>query len=355
MIHAMIMAGGSGTRFWPLSVEKKPKQFLPIGTREPLLRATAERILPLCGWNNLMVVASDKHRANIRRVLPDLPARNAVMEPRPRNTAPAIGLAAIEVLASDPDGILVVLPSDHIIRPPGKFRKLIRAAATEAKSGALVTLGVVPARPETGYGYIQAGRRLRQAGGSDVFEVLGFAEKPDLPRAQEYLSEGNYYWNSGMFIFRADAIMRAFGAHMPALHRGLQRALDAKRKDRPAIIKRLFDRIEPQSIDYGVMEKAGNIHMLPCDLAWSDVGSWAALPEVSKQDDSGNVIQGDVLALDSHGCVLYAEKRMLACVGLQDLVVVETPEAVMVCPLSEAQRVKQIVEELRRRKRKDVL
>ncbi len=355
MIYAVIMAGGSGTRFWPLSREALPKQFLAIGEPKPLLSAAAERMLPLCGWEGLMVVASQKHMGPVKKILRKIPKKNLIVEPRPRNTAPAIGLAAATVTARDPDGIMVVLPSDHIIRPPGRFRKLIRAAVSEARTGALVTLGVVPTQPETGYGYIQAGRELRSVGGSQVFEVEAFTEKPDLPRAQEFVKAGNYYWNSGMFVFKASAIMRALASHMPELHAGLQEAFSRPAQKRARRLKRLFNRIEGISIDYAVMEKASNIHMLPCDTQWSDVGSWAALPGVRKLDEAGSVVAGDVLALDSHGCVLHSEGRLLACVGLQDMVVVETPEAVMVCPVKEAQRVKLIVEELRRRKRKDVL
>jgi mannose-1-phosphate guanylyltransferase len=355
MIYAVIMAGGSGTRFWPLSREAMPKQFLAIGEPQPLLAATAERMLPLCGWKGLMVVASQKHMGPVRKILKKIPKKNLIVEPRPRNTAPAIGLAAAAIASRDPDGIMVVLPSDHIIRPPGRFRKLIRAAVSEARTGALVTLGVVPTQPETGYGYIQAGRELRSVGGSQVFEVEAFTEKPDLPRAQEFVKAGNYYWNSGMFVFKAAAIMRALASHTPELHAGLQIAFSAPDQKRNNLLKRLFNRIEGISIDYAVMEKASNIHMLPCDTQWSDVGSWAALPGVKKLDEAGSVVAGDVLALDSHGCILHSEGRLLACVGLQDMVVVETPEAILVCPVKEAQRVKLIVEELRRRKRKDVL
>ena len=355
MIYSVIMAGGSGTRFWPLSREKLPKQFLAIGEPQPLVAATAERMLPLCGWEGLMVVASQKHMGPVKRILKKIPRRNLIVEPRPRNTAPAIGLAAAAIAARDPDGIMVVLPSDHIIRPPGQFRKLIKAAASEAKTGALVTLGVVPTQPETGYGYIQAGRELRTVRGSKVFEVEAFTEKPSRPRAQEFVKAGNYYWNSGMFIFKASAIMRALAAHMPELHAGLEKAFATPVKKRGAILNRLFNQIEGISIDYAVMEKASNIHMLPCDIQWSDVGSWAALPGVKKLDEAGSVVEGDVLSLDSHNCVIHSSDRLVACVGLQDMVVVETPEAVLVCPVKEAQRVKLIVEELRRRKRKDVL
>ncbi len=352
MIYSLIMAGGSGTRFWPLSRESLPKQFLPIGGQQPLLRSTAERVLPISGWEGILVVASKKHTPHIRRILPELPRQNLIVEPRPRNTAPAIGLGAATVAARDPEGVLVVLPSDHVIKPPGKFRSLIKAACVEARSGAMVTLGVVPSRPETGFGYIQTGKELGKSGGVAVFDVHGFTEKPDLPRAMGYLQSGSYYWNSGMFIFTAQAILQELAQHMPVLHRGLQRAFAGKVRERGAVLQRLFNRIEGESIDYGVMEKSSSIHMLPCDLFWSDVGSWAALPEVADLDESGSVIEGDVLNLNSQNCILHSEGRLVACVGLQDLVVVETPDAVLVSPVKEAQQVKRVVEELRRRKRK---
>jgi len=355
MIHALIMAGGSGTRFWPLSRESQPKQFLPIGGKKPLLRATAERVLPLCGWEGIMVVASQKHSRNIHRILPELPKKNMIVEPRSRNTAPAIGLGAAHVAARDPEGTIIVLPSDHIIHPAGEFRKLLRAACQEAKSDAMVTLGVVPTHPETGFGYIHAGKKLHKVGGHDAFEVLGFTEKPDLPSAVEYLQSGSYYWNSGMFIFTVAAVLHELAVHMPQLHRGLERAMAAKRADRQGILKRLFGRIEGTSIDYGVMEKSSSIHVIPCYCAWSDVGSWAALPEVESRDESGSIIHGDVLDIDCQNCIVHSEGRLVACVGLQNMVVVETPDAVLVCPVGEAQQVKRIVGELRRRKRKKVL
>jgi mannose-1-phosphate guanylyltransferase len=355
MIHTVIMAGGSGTRFWPASRKKNPKQFLSIVGDESMLGQTAERLLPLCGWDRMNVVASGVHVAGIRRILPDMPRENLLLEPRPRNTAPAIGLAALEISMRDPDGIMVVLPADHIIRPPGKFRKLIRAAATVAREGTLVTLGVRPTRPATGYGYIRAGHKIRQVGANDVFGVQGFTEKPDHPQALKYLNAGNYFWNSGMFVFSAAAILQALAAHMPKLYSGLEQVRNAPKRSRKATLKKVFDRLKGVSIDYGVMEKAGNIQMLPCDVSWSDVGSWAALPEVIKPDANGNLCKGDVLAIDSQGCVLQADKRLVACVGVQNLVVVETPDAILVCPVGEAQSVKQIVEELKRKKRDDVL
>lgn len=355
MIHAVIMAGGSGTRFWPASRKAHPKQFLAIAGKQTMLAQTAERVLPLTGWDGLTVVASQIHARSIRRILPDMPRGNLLLEPRPRNTAPAIGLAAALINERDPDATLVVLPADHVIQPPGRFRKLIRSAVDAAEIDALVTLGVKPNRPETGYGYIQAGRKLGQAGGSDVFAVERFVEKPDLTTAKRYLKAGNYFWNSGMFVFRADVMLEAMAQHMPAWAKGFDRVQAARKKDRPAILKRLFDRLEGTSIDYGVMEKAANIRMLPCDVDWSDVGSWAALPEVRKADKDGNVVRGDVLAIDSAGCVIQADSRLVACIGCEDLVVVETPDAVLVCPVDQAQAVRKAVDALRKAKRADKL
>lgn len=349
------MAGGSGTRFWPLSLSSCPKQFLPIGSEQPLLRATAERIIPWCGWEGLLVVASRRYSPSIRKLLPELDKRNLIIEPRARNTAAAIGLAVLEVLDRDSKGTLVVLPSDHIIRPENRFRSLIRAAAKQAQSQAIMTLGIPPARPEVGYGYIHTGEKVTTVMRRPVHKVLGFTEKPNLKRARQYLRSGRYFWNSGMFIFRADVMMEAFERHMPRLHAGLEKAGRHAGRKRTMIINRLFDTIESQSIDFGVMEKTPNIQMIPCDCFWSDVGSWAALPEVQKPDRNNNLIRGDVLALDTEGCIVHAEKRLIACVGVKDLIVVETPHALLVCPVDQAQRVKQIVEELKRKGRSDAV
>ncbi|RME20629.1 MAG: mannose-1-phosphate guanylyltransferase [Deltaproteobacteria bacterium] len=355
MIHALIMAGGSGTRFWPLSRQAHPKQFLSIGGKQSLLRTTAERIVPLCGWENLLVVASSRYGRQIRSILPEMPRGNLVVEPRPRNTAPAIGLAAAHIYEKDPDAVMVVLPSDHIIRPPGRFRSLIRAACREARSGAIVTLGIIPSHPETGFGYIKAGEQLRKTGDIEVLEAMGFTEKPDLPTAMEYLQAGNYYWNSGMFIFKAETILRELQVNMPSFHRGLARAFGMKASARKQALEKLFARTKGISIDYAVMEKSTNMRVIPADLFWSDVGSWAALLEVENKNGNGSVIKGDVIDLSCQGSVIHAESRLVAAVGLKNMIVVETPDAVLVCPVDEAQGVRQVVDELKRRKRRKLL
>ncbi len=355
MIHAVIMAGGSGTRFWPVSRKTHPKQFLSIAGHDSMLAQTAARVLPLCGWERIYTVSSPLHSRSIRKILPSMPKRNLLLEPMPRNTAPAIGLAAALIDERDRQAMMVVLPADHVIHPAGRFRKLLRAAAKVAKDGALVTLGVKPNRPETGYGYIHAPSATSKLSGVDVFKVKRFVEKPDLPTARRYLKSGKYYWNSGMFVFSTKAILHAIAQHMPLLHKGLMQIMDAPVKRRRAVMTRVFDGLDSTSIDYGVMEKASSIQMLPCDVFWSDVGSWAALSEVTKTDAQGNIVSGDALVIDSKGCVVQAKSRTVACVGCDDMVVVETADAILVCPVEKAQDVRKVVAALRKSHRDDVL
>jgi mannose-1-phosphate guanylyltransferase len=359
MIHVVILAGGSGTRFWPSSRESRPKQFLAIEGSQTMLRATVERILPLCGWSRMWLSGSAKYLRLMKKIVPELPATNLLLEPVARNTAPAIGFAAIEISRVDPNGIIIVLPSDHIVRPAASLRKLLRSACKVARGGALVTIGITPTRPETGYGYIHYGTKtadaLCAAAGTDVFEVLDFVEKPDRPTAEDYLQAGCYVWNSGMFIFSAKSILEAIAACLPKLYGGLQELRDASLQAIPVrardrMLRDFFTRIESISIDHGVMERTTNIRMLQSDFFWSDVGSWASLPEVLPQDKAGNVITGKVIALDSQGCVIRSEKRLVACIGLQKIVVVETPDAVLVCPMDQAQRVRALGDEIRKRK-----
>lgn len=354
MIHAVILAGGSGTRFWPSSRESRPKQFLTIEGSQTMLRTTIERVLPLCGWSRLWVSSSAKYRRLIKKIVPELPTGNLLLEPVAKNTAPAIGFAAVEISRVDPNGILIVLPSDHIVRPAAVFRRQLRSACKVARSGALVTIGIVPTRPETGYGYIHTGTKIADtlcaAAGADVFEVMDFVEKPDRPTAEDYLQAGCYSWNSGMFVFSARSILEAIAAYLPKLSDGLQEILATPRDASDRVVRRVFTRIEGISIDHGIMERCTNIRMVPSEFFWSDVGSWASLSEVLPQDKVGNVITGRVIAQDSQGCVLRAEKRLVACIGLQNMIVVETPDAVLVCPKDQAQRVRALGDEMRKRK-----
>ena len=348
-LYPVIMAGGSGTRFWPLSRKARPKQFLPLASKAPLIADTVGRLQGLSSVKDTFVVCGPLHAKAAAKLVKGLPKKNLLVEPVARNTAPAIALAALHVAARDPQGLLVVLPSDHHVADPAAFRRTLQEAAQVAKAGHLVTLGIQPHHPETGYGYIQVGEPLGQGKGK---RVKAFREKPDLATAQGYLASGDYLWNGGIFVFRADAILQALAQHMPEMHKGLEALRRSVGKRTYAgVLKRVFPKLPSQSIDYGVMEKAQNIAVLPGDFGWSDVGSFAAIPEVRPADANGNVVSGEgAVLVDCKGCVVLAEKRPLAVVGLTDTVVVDSGDAVLVVPRSRSQDVRQVVEALKARK-----
>jgi mannose-1-phosphate guanylyltransferase len=350
--HAILLAGGSGTRFWPLSRMGRPKQFLALVTERTLLAEAYARVEPLCPAERSWVVCGRDHVDGVRAALPYLPAPHLIVEPAPRNTAPAIGLAAVHALREDRDAVLLVLPSDHHIVHPDRFREALRTAARIAEEGELVTLGIRPTRPETGYGYLRRGPQ-REAG---VFGVEAFVEKPDAATAQRYVADPRYSWNAGIFVFRADALLEALRRHLPAVHDGL-RQIDAD----PSRAQEIFPRLPSVSIDYGVMEPesagARRIALVAADeLGWSDVGSFAALPDVRALDAQGNAVSGDALALDCADCVVLAEgERLVAAVGLRGICIVDSGDALLVVPRERAQDVRAVVEALRARGRADKL
>lgn len=347
-IYPVIMAGGSGTRFWPLSRSRRPKQFLALATEQPLIVETFKRMKGLAAPRDTFVVCGKAHQKAVRSLLKALPAGNVLVEPAARNTAPAIGLATLHVAARDPAGIVVVLPSDHHVANVPGFQEILREAAEVAQSGQLVTLGIQPSRPETGYGYIKVGAPLPGKG----HKVAAFVEKPDEATARKYLKGGNYLWNGGIFIFRADVMLEAISAHMPELARGLDTLRGAlKGKAYPKTLAKVFPQLPSTSIDYGVMEKAKDIAVLPAEFGWSDVGSFEALPEVRPQDARGNVVSGaGAMVIDCQGCVVLGSDRPIAAVGLTDMVVVDSGDAILVVPKKQSQDVRKAVEALRARK-----
>jgi len=289
------------------------------------------------------VVCGKRHARAVRAAVPRLPKKNVLVEPAARNTAPAIGLATLEVAARDPEGVLVVLPSDHHVGDPARFREVLAQAVDVAEGGALVTIGLAPTRPETGYGYIQVGEPLE---GGAARRVRRFVEKPDAATAQRYVQSGDYLWNGGIFVFKAQAMLDALRAHLPELADGL----DAIRRSRRRLAK-VFPRLPSISIDYAVMEKAKNIAVLPGDFGWSDVGSFAAMEEVRPLDARGNVASGKLpLLVDCDGCVVLGRDRPLAVVGMKDVVVVDAGDAVLVVPKGRSQDVRQVVEALKQKK-----
>ncbi|GAO04346.1 mannose-1-phosphate guanylyltransferase [Anaeromyxobacter sp. PSR-1] len=360
-IYPVIMAGGSGTRFWPLSRRNRPKQFLALAGDAPLLAATVGRLPPLARPKDTFVVCGPRHAAAARRMVAQLPKENFIIEPCARNTAPCVGLAAIHVAAKDPEGVIAMLPADHHIGRPEAFRDAVAAAAQLAEAGSIATIGIRPSRPETGYGYLKLGPRLaaRAKGRKRLVahKVERFVEKPDVVTAARYLADGSYLWNSGIFVFRADVILDEIRRAMPVLGEQLEairRTLGTPAYART--LKRVFPDCPSISIDYGVMEKSARISVVPAEFGWSDVGSFAALSDVRVTDDLGNVAEGDALVIDGRNNVVLAGKdRPIAVIGLDDVIVVDSGDALLVCRRDRAQDVRKAVEELGRRGREELL
>lgn len=347
-IFPVILAGGSGTRFWPLSRRRRPKQLLPLASRKALVVDTVERMEGMAPPGNFMVVCGRAHATAIRRLLPKLPARGILVEPAARNTAPAVALAALVVAARDPKGILVVTPSDHGIRDVPAFRAALDAAISAAEKGALVTVGIRPTRPEIGFGYIKVGGphpRERRAS-----KALAFVEKPDRAKAESYMASGDYLWNAGMFVLRADRVLEELRRHLPEATRALERiAPTVGTRGFGRAVSRWFPELPSISLDYAVMEKAEDIAVVPASIGWSDLGSFSALPEVREADAEGNVLSGDVIAVDSARSVVVGHKRPIALVGVSDLVVVDAGDAILVCHRDRAQDVRKVTEVLQAR------
>ena len=360
-IYPVIMAGGSGTRFWPLSRKNRPKQFLALAGDLPLITATVARLPPLARIDRTYVVCGPDHAASVRRMVPKLPKENLIVEPCARNTAPCIGLAALHVSRRDAKGILAILPADHHISRPSDFRDALTSAAQLAEQGSIATIGIRPSRPETGYGYLKVGVRVavrnRSKRAPQASKVERFVEKPDLVTAARYLADGKYLWNSGIFLFRADVILEEIRRAMPVLGEKLA-AIDAAlgTPKYARVLRKVFPECPSISIDYGVMEKSQRIAVLPAEFGWSDVGSFAALPEVRDADEAGNVTEGEALVIDGKNNVVLAGKtRPVAVIGVEDLVVVDAGDAVLVCRRDRAQDVRKAVEELKRRGREELL
>jgi len=344
-LQPVLLSGGSGTRLWPLSREAYPKQFLALAGDNTMLQDTWLRVAPLAGAPPV-VVANEEHRFLAAEQLRLCGVEQAaiLLEPAGRNTAPAIAAAALQARASGDDPLLLVLPSDHVVRDADAFRDAVRRALPAAEAGALVTFGIVPESAETGFGYIQA----EPAPAGEVARVLRFVEKPDAATAQGYLDAGGYYWNSGMFLFRASRYLEELGRFRADILDAVRRAFDAATRDGDFVRldKDAFAASPADSIDYAVMEKTDRAMVLPVDIGWNDVGSWSALWGVSEQDGDGNAHHGDVLSVDSHGNYAYA-RRLVALVGVDDLVVVETDDAVLVARKDRVQEVKDVVARLK--------
>jgi mannose-1-phosphate guanylyltransferase len=350
------MAGGSGTRFWPLSRERRPKQFLPIASPKTMLEETVDRLRPLLPPEEILTVSNKTQAAAIRKLLPGLPRENILVEPLARNTAASLILATARVHHRNPKSVVLALPADHLIGEPDVFvRKLRAAAAAAAHEDVIVTFGVPPTYPSTGFGYIHFSTARRRFAGEEFHPVLRFTEKPSVERARKYLKQGRHRWNSGMFIYRAEVFARKLEKYSPEFFVFWKRILAGIRKDDTRAIAAAFRDIPATSIDYALMEKARGVLMAEGDFGWSDVGSWASLAEIWPKDNSGNALRGEALFLDSRNCLVYSPHRQSAVVGLRDVIIIDTEDALLVCSQKADQRVKEVIEELKKRGRKTFL
>jgi len=357
MLHAVIMAGGSGTRFWPASRTTRPKQLLAFASGEPLLKVTVNRILPLVPAERVWVVTTAANADSARAILDDLDADHILAEPTGRDTAACVAYAARVLLQHDPDAHCLVLPADHVIPDEARFRSAMAAgAAVVDRRGGLLTFGITPTRPETGYGYLEVGDEVFTEGGWPVHGLSCFVEKPDRETAEAYLSRGGYLWNSGMFAWRATDLLAEVQRQLPLLFDGIGAIGDALgTPDEAAALAGVYPRLPRTSVDFGIMEAARQCWTIPVDFEWSDVGSWAALDEVLDADERGNVALGRTFGLDADDNILVGDGVFVAAVGVRDLVIVATPDAVLVVPKEEAQRVKDVVEAIRGRGWDEVL
>ncbi|MBZ0087390.1 MAG: mannose-1-phosphate guanylyltransferase/mannose-6-phosphate isomerase [Thermomonas sp.] len=351
ILQPVLLSGGSGTRLWPLSREAYPKQFLPLAGEETMLQATWQRVAAIADVAPI-VVAGEEHRFLVAEQLRQIgaPVPAILLEPLGRNTAPAIAAAALQAMAGGEDPLMLVLPSDHVVRDPAAFREAVRVASPAAEAGALVTFGIVPTAPETGFGYIQA------ASGEGVRKVLRFVEKPDAATAQGYLASGDFFWNSGMFLLRASRFLEELQRFRPAIAAAVRaaHATAARDGDFIRLDKTAFADCPSDSIDYAVMEHTDAAMVLPVDFGWNDVGSWSSLWDVSAQDACGNACRGEVIAVDSRNSYAWTQ-RMVALVGVDDIVVVETADAVLVARKDRVQQVKEVVAQLKDAHRSQVV
>lgn len=362
--HAVILAGGRGTRFWPRSRTRTPKQLLNIVGKESMIEQTVRRIAPVFPASRLWVVTQEGQAKALRKQLPQLPASHVLIEPVGRNTAAAIALAAAHLRHDCGDALMAVLPADHVIRQEARYRRLVRAALRLAdKPNSLVVLGIRPTRPETGYGYIERGAPVATGKGEgSAYLVQRFTEKPALARARRYVASGRYSWNAGMFFWRVSTFLEQLGHFLPATARAVS-SLDEVIGTRqyPVRLRGAYRRLENISVDYAVLEPASRpgsgarVHVLPASVGWSDIGSWAAVYELEAERPGATVSAGPVVTLDADGNYFWAPDKTVAAIGVRDLVVVETPDALLVCPRDRAQDVGRIVKELERRKRRKLL
>jgi mannose-1-phosphate guanylyltransferase len=344
---ALIMAGGSGTRLWPLSRQQHPKQALQLVGERTMFQMAVDRLLPMFPPENILVVTRADYAEILSAQTPALPRANFIVEPEGRGTGPAIGLAAVHIQRRDPGAVMSVLTADHFIADDEGFLRALRAAAQAARKGFLVTLGIQPTSPSTGFGYIQQGPQVETLEGLPVFNLGRFTEKPALETAQQMLAQGGYTWNSGMFIWKVERILAEFERQMPDFYAQLlEISAGLGTPQEAAVMARVWPQVGKQTIDYGVMEGAASALVIPVSIGWTDVGSWASLTEVLPPDAQGNSVRGEHLGIGTRNSLIIGGKRLIATIGLEDIVIVDTEDALLVCTKEREQEVREIVRRL---------
>jgi mannose-1-phosphate guanylyltransferase len=357
--YAVIMAGGGGTRLWPISRMKHPKHVLPMLGGRTLFQETLDRLEGFIPPDHIYIVTIVEQAQELIIQAPDIPVENFLIEPMPRGTASVVGLAATVLAKRDSEAVMLVLPSDHFIRKYKRFQQLMRMALQAACNGFLVTLGITPTFPATGYGYIRRGEVLKDKNNFPIFQVLHFIEKPNETKARTLLAGGNHFWNSGIFIWRADRILREFSRQMPDLKLSLDRIGSTwGTNEQEEVLKSTWQSLKTQTIDYGIMEHAENVAVLPADgLDWTDMGSWDSLFDVLKPDLSGNVVVNDnCMSLETHNSLIYSsEKKLIVTIGVDDLIIIDSADALLVCHRDQAQQVRKIITNLKNNHQEEYL
>jgi mannose-1-phosphate guanylyltransferase len=348
MFYAVIMAGGSGTRLWPMSRRNHPKQSLKLFGERTLFQQAVDRLEPLFPHDRILVVTKTDHVPLLQPQAPGLPPENFIIEPEGRGTAPALGLAAVHLQQRDPDAVMAVLTADHHIADASSFRGVLAGAQTAARADFLVTLGIPPAFASTGYGYIQKGENLPLESDRPIFRARRFIEKPEAPEAARMVSDEGYFWNSGMFVWRVSRLLEELQRQMPEFHSQLMEVQASLRdpRDYAATLARVWPQVREQTIDYGVMERAREVAVIPARIGWTDVGSWSSLFELLPRDGAGNVVIGPHAGVDTHGTLVMGDRRLIATIGVENLVIVDTEDALLVSSKERAQDVRLIVKQL---------
>ncbi|KAA3660380.1 MAG: mannose-1-phosphate guanylyltransferase [Calditrichaeota bacterium] len=356
-MFGLIMAGGTGTRFWPKSREKFPKQLLKIHGEHTMIQQTINRLKPLIELENIYIVALPIHKDSILEQLPNLPEKNIIVEPLGKNTAPCIGLGAVFLRKIDPDAVMVVLPADHLIADEKQFLSdLSHAGDIAKKENALITLGIKPTFPATGYGYIQYNNKQIEAGNTKAYKVKAFAEKPNYETACRFIESGDFLWNSGCFVWRAETILHEIELHLPNMADGLaevDEAIGTPQED--AVIERVYRQIRNISIDYGVMEQSETVYVIPGDFGWNDVGTWSEVYKIREKDVDDNAAGKKHILINSSGCLVEGDEKLIALVGMRDTIVVDTEDAMLICPIDRSQDVRKVIDMLKRKRFTELL